>query len=63
MEIMNSRKLSEAQFKAFCLLINDEEGRTLARLTLPVVVHLNMNRGLGGLLGVDALGEPPAGEA
>ena len=33
METMNSRKLTEAEFKAFCNLLNDEEGRTLTRLT------------------------------
>lgn len=33
MEIMNSRKLTETEFKAFCNLLNDEEGRTLSKLT------------------------------
>src|SRR5437879_2940965 len=30
---MQARKLTEQQFKAFCNLLNDEEGKTLARLT------------------------------
>jgi len=33
MEPMNARKLTEKQFKAFCQLINDEEGKTLNTLT------------------------------
>jgi len=31
---MNARKLTEKQFRAFCRLLNDEEGKTLNRLTL-----------------------------
>src|SRR3989344_287397 len=34
MERMNARKLTEKQFRAFCRLLNDEEGKTLNRLTL-----------------------------
>lgn len=34
MERMNARKLTENQFRAFCRLLNDEEGKTLNRLTL-----------------------------
>ncbi len=30
---MNTRKLTEQEFKAFCNLLNDEEGRTLHKLT------------------------------
>src|SRR3989338_1285537 len=33
MESMNARKLTEPQFKAFCKLLNDEEGKTLIQLT------------------------------
>src|SRR3989344_1735047 len=33
MERMNARKLTEKQFRAFCTLLNDEEGKTLNRLT------------------------------
>ncbi len=33
MESMNAKKLTEPQFRAFCQLLNDEEGRTLIRLT------------------------------
>jgi len=34
MERMNARKLTDKEFRAFCQLLNDEEGKTLHRLTL-----------------------------